>query len=68
MLRMRMLEIMEILNRPMMIMRIMTMKKFLVILCNDDDEDVDVGNYVNPVHAGQSEQGAAEAADSADAD
>ena len=70
MLRMRMLEIMEILCRPMMIMRILTMKKFLVIMCNDDDEeDVDVRNYVNPVHcAGQSEQGAAEAADSADAD
>ena len=69
MLRMRMLEIMEILCRPMMIMRILTMKKFLVIVCNDDDEEVDEGNYVNPVHcAGQSEQGAAEAADSADAD
>ena len=69
MLRMRMLEITEFLYGPMMIMRIMRMKMFLVIVCNDDDEDQNVGNYVNPVHcAGQSEQGAAEAADSADAD
>ena len=44
------------------------MKKFLVILCNDGDDKVkNVGNYVN-LCAGQSDQGAAEAADSADAD